>query len=170
MPLNLRAPELLTSVHQLDAFCCGEAELDEFLPKRALKNQEMGASRTYVVCEGPHRVVAYYSLAVGSVSHAAVTGKFKRNMPDPIPIMVLGRLAVDQSAQGLGIGKGLLKDCILRTLQAAEIAGIKAILVHAISEKAREFYERYGFSPSPVDSMTLLITLKEAERAMIEVP
>lgn len=163
---NLRPPQLLTDAHLFDGFRCGETELDEFLQKRALKNQEQGVSRTYVVCDCEHQVVAFYSLAFGSVSHAEVIGKFKRNMPDPIPVMVLARLAVSKSAHGRGLGKGLLKDCILRTLQAAKIAGIKAILVHAISKSARSCYEKCGFNPSPVDSMTLMITLKNAEKAL----
>lgn len=166
MPQNLRAPEIITDDHDLEEFFCDEIELDDFLRKRALKNQEQGASRTYVVCDGPNRVIAYYSLAVGSITHSEVSGKIRRNMPDPIPVMVLGRLAVDESAQGLGLGKGLLKDCILRTLQAAEIAGIRAILVHAISESARTFYEKCGFQPSPIDSMILMITLKDAAKAL----
>ncbi|MEQ8820995.1 MAG: GNAT family N-acetyltransferase [Sumerlaeia bacterium] len=162
----LTAPQLLSEHHDTAAFACGEAELDDFLRKRALKNQESGASRTYVVCDETRRVIAYYSLAVGSIAHAEVPGKVRRNMPQPIPVMILGRLAVDQSGQGQGLGKALLRDAILRTLQAAGIAGIRAIVVHAISEPAKPFYERCGFTASPLHPMTLMITLKEARAAL----
>ena len=133
--------------------------------RRALANEESGASRTYVVCTG-NRVIGYYALANGAVAHSAVTGKIRRNMPEPIPVMVLGRLAIDQNFQGRGLGAGLLRDAVLRTLQAADIAGIRAILVHAISEGAKKFYERCGFSPSPVDPMTLMITIADAEKEL----
>jgi GNAT superfamily N-acetyltransferase len=109
-------------------------------------------------------VVGYYSLAVGAVAHADVPGRIRRNMPDPVPMMILGRLAVDKGFQGKGIGAGLLRDAILRTLQAAEIAGIRALLVHALNERAKRFYEGYGFIASPVEPMTVMITLIEASR------
>ena len=133
--------------------------------RRALGNQESGASRTYVICAG-RRVVGYYALAVGAVAHAEATGRTRRNMPDPVPVMVLGRFAIDAACQGGGLGRALLRDATLRTLQAADIAGIRAILVHAISEDARRFYQRCGFQPSPVDPMTLMITLRDGEQAL----
>jgi len=113
------------------------------------------------------RVAGYYSLAVGAVAHAESAGRIKRNMPDPVPVMILGRLAVDTAFHGQGIGAGLLRDAVLRTLQAAEIAGIRAMLVHAISDGAKRFYEKYGFRASPVDPMTVMITLAEAERMLV---
>jgi GNAT superfamily N-acetyltransferase len=112
------------------------------------------------------QVVGFYCLAAGAVARAEVAGRARRNMPDPIPVIVIGRLAVHQSYHGQGIGKGLLRDAILRTIQAGEIAGIRAILVHAISEEARKFYERCGFRSSPIDPMTLMITLAEAKNAL----
>jgi GNAT superfamily N-acetyltransferase len=124
------------------------------------------ASRTYVVCAGPKQVVGYYALAAGAVAHLQATMKTRRNMPEPIPVMVLGRLAVDGAYQSKGIGKGMLRDAILRTLQAADIAEIRALLVHAISEEARLFYGRCGFQPSPVDPMTLMLTIANAEQAI----
>ena len=127
------------------------------------KTNRAGHPRTYVVCTGK-RVAGYYSLAVGAAAHEHVPGRIRRNMPDPVPVMILGRLAVDKTFQGKGIGAGLLKDAVLRTVQAAEIAGIRALLVHAISEAAKRFYEAYGFVSSPVDPMTVMITLAEAER------
>jgi predicted N-acetyltransferase YhbS len=109
-------------------------------------------------------VVAYYALAVGAVAHAGTPGRVRRNMPDPVPVMIMGRLAVDQEFHGDGLGQGLLRDAVLRTLQAAEIAGIRAILVHAISSDAQPFYERHGFARSPIDPMMLMITLAELAR------
>ena len=111
-------------------------------------------------------MAGYYSLAVGAAAHADSPGRIKRNMPDPIPVMVLGRLAVDKAFQGQGVGAGLLRDAVLRTIQAAEIAGIRTLLVHAISERAKRFYEAYGFISSPVDPMTVMIGLSEAEKIL----
>ena len=158
-------PEKLSPSHDLSHFQCGEPTLDDWLRRRALQNEESGASRTYVLCLG-NRVVGYYALAVGAVTHAEAPGRVRRNMPDPVPVMVIGRLAVDQTMQGQAIGPALLRDAVLRTIQAAEIAGIRAILVHAISDRAKGFYERSGFIPSPIDPMTLMITVAEARRAL----
>ncbi len=163
---RLSAPEKLRADHDLSAFECGEPALDDWLRRRALRNEESGASRTYAVCAGK-QVAGYYALAVGAVVHAAAPGRVRRNMPDPVPVMVIGRLAVHQRFQGRGIGPGLLRDAVLRTLQAAEIAGIRAILVHAISERARKFYVECGFVTSPVDPMTLMITVAEAARSFV---
>ncbi len=102
------------------------------------------------------------------MAHIEAPGRVRRNMPDPVPVMVIGRLAIDQSMQGQGLGPALLRDAILRTLQAAEIAGIRAILVHAISERAKRFYERWGFVSSPVEPMTLMITVAEAGKAIAD--
>ncbi|HEX8814721.1 MAG TPA: GNAT family N-acetyltransferase [Terriglobales bacterium] len=164
---RVSAPEKLSSNHDLSHFESGEPALDHWLRKRALQNEDSGASRTYVVCIG-RRVVGYYALATGAVAHIDSPGRIRRNMPDPVPVMVIGRLAVDQTVQGRAIGPALLRDAVLRTLQAAEIAGIRAILVHAISERAGHFYEKWGFTPSPVEPMTLMITLAEARRAIAE--
>ena len=139
--------------------------LDEWLKKRALANEESGASRTYVVTAGG-RVVGYYALATGAVAQQDATGKVRRNMPDPIPVMVLGRLAIDKGYQRRGLGLGLLRDAVLRTLQAASIGGIRAILLHAISEDAKRFYERCGFSESPLDPMTMMVSIADAEKIL----
>jgi GNAT superfamily N-acetyltransferase len=155
------APEKLSRDHELTGFESGEVALDNWLKKRAWQNEGNGASRTYVVSAGK-RVAGYYSLATGAVSHAASPGRMRRNMPDPIPVMILGRLAVDKSFQGQGVGKGLLRDAILRTAQAAGIAGIRGLLFHAISDDAKKFYEACGFIASPIDPMTLVITVAEA--------
>jgi len=164
-PLEIGAPEKLSAAHDLSAFDSGEPALDDWLRRRALQNEETGVSRTYVVCVGS-KVVGYYALAVGAVAHVAAPGRIRRNMPDPVPAMVLGRLAIDRAYQGAGIGTGLLRDAILRTTQAADIAGIKVILVRAISDGAKRFYERYGFVASPVDPMTVMITVAEAVRLL----
>ncbi len=163
----LRAPEKLRADHDLLKFECGEPTLDDWLRRRALSNEESGASRTYLVCVG-EQVVGYYALAVGAVTHAEAPGRVRRNMPDPVPVMIIGRLAVHKDFQGRKIGPALLRDAVLRTLQAAEIAGVRAILVHAISERARQFYEDCGFIASPMDPMTLMITVAEAGKAFIK--
>jgi len=139
--------------------------LDEWLRRRALANEETGASRTYVAGAGG-RVVGYYALASGGVTLWQAPGRVRRNMPDPIPVMILGRLAVDRTWQGRSLGSSLLRDAVLRILQAAGIGGIRALLVHAISEEARRFYQRYGFGESPLDPMTLMMTVADAERAL----
>jgi GNAT superfamily N-acetyltransferase len=158
-------PERLSPRFDVSTFDCGEAALDEWLKKRALANEAAGASRTYVVGAGS-RVAGYYSLAVGAVAHAAAPGRIKRNMPDPVPVMILGRLAVDKAFQRRGIGVGLLRDAVLRTAQAGEIAGIRAILIHAISEPARRFYEAFGFVASPIDPMTVMMSLPDALKTL----
>jgi len=164
---DIRPPEKLSEDHDLSPFDSGEPVLDDWLRRRALQNEESGASRTYVVCAGK-KVVGYYSLAVGAVAHAEAPGRVRRNMPDPVPAMILGRLAIDKGYQGTGIGTGLLRDAVLRTIQAADIAGIRVILVHAISADAKRFYEKYGFIASPVDPMTVMITVAEAVRVLGE--
>ena len=162
---EITPPERLSQDHNISAVDSGVPLLDNWLKRRAIGNEESGASRTYVVCAGG-RVVGYYALANGAVAHTEVTGKVRRNMPDPIPVMVLGRLAIGRTYHGRRLGAGLLRDAILRTIQAAEIAGIRAILVHAISENGKKFYERCGFSESPVDPVTLMITMADAEKAI----
>jgi predicted N-acetyltransferase YhbS len=160
---SLSAPEALASDHELDAFACGVAALDDWLKRRARRNETEGASRTFVVCEG-RRVMGYYSLAAASVQHAAAPSKIRRNMPDPIPAVLLGRLAIDRGWQARGLGADLLRDAVLRTLAAAETIGVRALLVHAISEQGKTFYERHGFRASPIEPMTLMITIDEARR------
>jgi GNAT superfamily N-acetyltransferase len=164
------APERLGSKHELSAFDSGSPELDGWLRRWALRNEAQGGSRTYVVCQGV-QVVAFYSLANGAVIHADAPRRVRRNMPDPIPVMVLGRLAVDRRFRRRGLGEGLLRDAIMRTIQAAEIAGIRAILVHAKDEQARRWYERFGvFLPSPTGRLTLLLPLAEAQAAFGAAP
>ena len=139
--------------------------MDHWLANKALYNDRADASRTYVVCED-EQVIAYYCLATGAVERSEATGRLRRNMPDPIPVMILGRLAVDMGWQGHGIGAGLLQDAVLRTIQVSEIAGVKALLVHAISDKAVEFYKKWGFHPSPVNPKTLFLSIRQAKGAI----
>jgi len=159
------APEHLTAEHDIAAFECGVQELDDWLKRRALQNEASRASRTFVVTAGG-RVVGYYALATGAVAQREATGRVRRNMPEAIPVMVLARLAIDRAHQGTGLGTSLLKDALLRTLSAAEIAGIRAVLLHAISDDAKRFYLHHGFAESPVDPMTMMVTLADIEKAL----
>ncbi len=159
MSLQLSAPQALTATHLLDGFTCGEASLDEWLTRRALANQLNGASRTFVVTDQDGRVFGYYAMAAGAVSHQMATSGVRRNMPDPVPVMVLARLAVDHRAQGIKLGAALLQDAVHRALIVSQNAGVRALLVHALHERARQFYEHYGFQESPQHPMTLMLRL-----------
>lgn len=158
--MRLLPPEPLTDQHSIETFNSGVESLDVWLKRRALKNQVTGASRTYVVCDG-QRVVAYYALASSAVAVSETPGRFRRNMPDPIPVVVLGRLAVDQSFQGKGIGRALVRDAGCRVIQAADAIGIRGLIVHAMSPEAKAFYEAVGLDTSPLDPMTMMITLAD---------
>jgi GNAT superfamily N-acetyltransferase len=158
--MTIAAPEPLTPNHELEPFDSGVEGLDRWLKTRALKNQASGAPRTFVACEG-NIVRAYYALASSAVTVSAATSRLRRNMPDPIPVIVLGRLAVDCSMQGKGIGRALIRDACLRMIQAADVIGIRGMLVHALSDDAKRFYESAGFETSPLDPMTLMVTLAD---------
>ena len=155
----IQSPEPLAAGHDFADFDCGEAVLDDWLKHRALANHLSGASRTFVVTDGEHRVLGYYALAAGAVAHHEATGAVRRNMPDPIPVMVLARLAVDRKAQGRHLGAALLRDAVLRSVAVAQDTGVRALLVHALNETAKRFYEHYGFQPSPVHPLTLMMRL-----------
>lgn len=159
------SPEPLAEHHSTDAFASGEPSLDAWLQRRALANQASGATRTFVACHD-RIVIAYYALASGAVTIGSVPGKFRRNMPDPVPVVVLARLAVDLTHQGRGIGRALFRDAGQRVAHAAEAIGIRGIVVHAISAAARDFYLQLGFEPCPLDPMTLAVTLKDLQSAM----
>ena len=158
MPLS--SPALLAANHELTNFASGEESLDEWLRRRALANQVSGASRTYVTCEGS-RVVGYYAISSGSVALASAPGRFRRNMPDPVPVVILARLAVSRAWQGRGIGRALVGDAAQRVSQAADVIGIRGIVVHAISDEARKFYVRIGFDECTGQPMTLVVTLTD---------
>ncbi|KMJ45749.1 GNAT family N-acetyltransferase [Xenorhabdus khoisanae] len=159
-------PELLTDNHQLEVFDSGVVTLDQWLKNRALKNNFTGASKTYVVCN-ENRVLAYYSLAASAIVINSAPGHFKRNMPNPIPVIVLGRLAVDQRLQRKGIGRALVQDAALRVIQAADLIGVRGMIIHALSGEAKSFYETIGFEPSPLDPMLLMATLADLKIACI---
>jgi GNAT superfamily N-acetyltransferase len=156
----LTRPEPLSDAHDLTEFSSGVASLDDWLKRRARANQISGASRTYVAADNG-KAVGYYALASGGITVTSSVGRFRRNMPDPIPVVVLGRLAVNRSQRGRGLGRALFRDCALRVAQAADTIGIRGIVVHAISEQAKAFYTALGFDPSPVESMTLMVTLAD---------
>ncbi len=157
--MQLGPPQPLTASHRLDDFECGEAALDDWLKRRALSNQSSGASRSFVVADEGGHVCGYYAMAAGAVAHQLATSGVRRNMPDPVPVMVLARLAVDRRAQGLHLGAALLQDAVNRVVAVSQNAGVRALLVHALDEKARQFYEHYGFQPSPTHPLTLMLRL-----------
>jgi GNAT superfamily N-acetyltransferase len=164
------SPEALSPIHKLgaddgtDSFDCGQEDPNRFLKRFALTNQASNAAQTYVTSR-ERRVVGYYSLAVGSVRREDSPSRAVRGMArHPVPVMILARLAVDRSEQGSGIGKALLKDAMLRTAQAADIAGIRALVVHAKDDDARRWYEQFDFEPSPTDPLHLFLLLKDLKR------
>ena len=157
---NFVGPELLDNSHVLDGFDCGDDTLNDWLARRARNNQTGGASRTWVV-SADKRVVAYYASSAAVLLLADSTKRAARNQPDPLPALLLGRLAVDQKQQGHGLGAALLKHFILKCLEVAQITGVRLLLVHAKDAGAAVFYRKYGFEPSPVDDLTLMILVKD---------
>lgn len=155
---KITAPEPISSKHNLADFDCGVPSLNDWLKRQALRNEGAGVSRTFVVCQSL-QVIGYYALAAGSVHRQEAPGKLRRRMPEPIPVMILGRLAVDVHWQTKGIGRGLLKDAVARTIRAAQYAGMRALVVHALAEDARLFYLRHGFQESPLNPYTLMLPL-----------
>lgn len=161
------SPELLTEEHDVSKFACGKPPLNQYLKRYALKNQQEEISRTYVTISDA-RVVGYYTLTYGSISHEAATQKIKADLPGyPIPVILLARLAVDVSEKGKGLGSGLLRDAMLRTLQAAEIAGLRAMLTHAKDEEAKLFYKKYGFEESPAHPLHLMIRIDDIRASIV---
>lgn len=159
MSWQFSAPEPLSSHHHLDEFDCGEIVLDDWLKRRAMANQASGASRTFVVPDLDDRVYGYYAMAAGAVSHQMAISSVRRNMPDPVPVMVLARLAVDYRAHGMKLGASLLQDAVNRAVAVSQNTGVRAMLVHALHERAKHFYEHYGFQASPLHPMTLMLRL-----------
>lgn len=160
MDLNINKPTPILEEHNTNVFCSGNDLLDDWLKFKALSNEKKRASRCFVITKN-NTIIGYYAIAAGSIAHKEATGKIRRNMPDPIPIMILGRLAIDKNYQHMGLGTALLKDVLLRSLQAADIIGIKAILVHAIDQNAIHFYQERGFRSSPIDEKILMLSLEE---------
>ncbi|MFH1158288.1 MAG: GNAT family N-acetyltransferase [Pseudomonadota bacterium] len=161
-------PAPITASHALAEFDSGEPSLDEWLKKRALKNHAAGASRCFVLCAGA-AVIGYYSLSAGAISHEASPKAMRRNMPDPLPVLLLGRLAVDKRYHNQGLGQALLRDALIRAVNVAGDAGVFAVLVHALSDQARQFYLSRGFVESPLQPMTLLMTI-ETVRSILTAP
>ena len=159
MSVQPGSPVPISAAHLLNEFECGQASLDEWLKRRALANQLSGASRTFVAAGQDARVYGYYAMAAGAVSHQQATSGVRRNMPDPVPVMVLARLAVDRRAQGIKLGAALLQDAVNRAVAVSHNVGVRALLVHALDDRAKQFYQHYGFQASPQHPMTLMLRL-----------
>ncbi len=153
---RLNPPRLLEAGDDLSLFDCGVPALNDWLRKRAFTNHLSGASRSYVATAG-RRIVGFFCLSAGAIHHAAAPGAIRRNMPEPIPVIVMGRLAVDRAYQGKGLGPAILLDAIEITRNLAQAAGIRALLVHAKDEAAANFYARFGFTRSPLDELMLMV-------------
>ncbi len=165
---HLSAPTLISKDHKLESFNSGEPSLDEWLRRRALKNHTSGASRCFVTCNDEKEVAGYYCLSAGAISRASVPKAMQRNMPDPLPVLVLGRLAVDKKYHNQGLGSALLRDAMLRSVNIAENTGVFAILIHSLSEQAKRFYLSRGCVESPLESMTLFMTLETIRSILAE--
>ncbi|MES2217995.1 MAG: GNAT family N-acetyltransferase [Pseudomonadota bacterium] len=164
---NLSPPTPILVSHELDNFDCGEPSLNDWLKKRALKNQASGASRCFVLCNG-NTVIGYYTLSAGAISHADAPNTMRRNMPDPLPVLLLGRLAIDRKYHNKGLGSALLRDAMIRAVSVAGDAGVFAILLHALSGPAKQFYLSRGFVESPLQPMTLMMTLETVRLILTE--
>ncbi len=164
---DLSPPAPITAGHLVDAFSCGEPSLDEWLRKRALRKHAAGASRCFVVCVGAE-VVGYCSLSAGALSHDAAPKSMRRNVPDPLPALLLGRLAIDRRYHNRGLGSALLRDAMIRAVSIAGNAGVSVILLHALSDHAKQFYLSRGFLASPLQPMTLMMTLATVRTILLE--
>jgi GNAT superfamily N-acetyltransferase len=165
---DLSSPVPIEKRHDCAAFDCGHEALNAYLRRYALQNHCAGAARTYVTARGRH-VMGFYTLSYGSVTHEQAPHRIRAGLArHPIPVLVLARLGVDLREQGKGLGKGLLKDALLRALQAADIAGLRAVVVHAKDQAAREFYVKYGFEPSPIDDLHLMLLMKDLRQTVAD--
>lgn len=155
----------LDRIDRVESFDCGYEAINRYIARFALTNQSAGSAQTYVAATAA-RVVGYYSLAVGAVAHAQAPPRIVKGLArHPVPVMLLARLAVDNAVKGQGLGAALLHDALARTLQAADIAGIRAVIVHAKDDEARRFYEHFDFDPSPTDSYHLYLLIKDLRKA-----
>lgn len=160
----LSSPVPISTAHTLAGFDCNAAALNEYLQRHALTNHRNESARTYVACRG-ERIVAYYTLAAGAVVPQEAPDRVTKGLArHPVPVILLARLAVDRSEQGQGLGKGLLKDALLRCAQAADIIGCRAVLVHAKDDAAKAFYRKYDFEPSPTDELHLFLLMKDLRK------
>ena len=164
-----RGPELLNASHRTDRFDCGDVPLNEWLQRRALRNQGDGSSRTWVVTDGA-TVVAYYASSTAALAREEAPGCIRRNQPDPLPAMLLGRLAVDSDHQGQRLAAALLKHFLLKALDVAQLTGLRLALVHAKDTQAASFYQHFGFEPSPFDELTLMLLIKDIPRPALTAP
>jgi GNAT superfamily N-acetyltransferase len=168
MKLPLQGPELLTEVHDVLGFDCGNEALNRFLQRYALLNQRNQSARTYVALRGETRVIGYYSLAAASAEYETVPARIAKGLAQhPIPLTLLARLAVDQAEQGSGIGAGLLKDALKRFLQAQSIIAARALVVHAKDDRAVEFYQHFGFAPTPLDPYHMYLMTKDIHECLV---
>lgn len=165
--LALTPPQPIAADHALADFDCGEPSLNEWLKKRALKNHSGGASRCFVICNGK-TVIGYYCLSAGAISHETAPKAIRRNMPNPLRVLLLGRLAIDRHRHNQGIGQALLRDAMLRSVSIASNAGVFALLVHALTEQAKQFYLSRGFVASPLQPMTLMMTTETVRAILME--
>lgn len=165
--LKLSKPHPLSEDDELSDFDSGEPSLDEWLKKRALKNQVSGASRCFVLSH-QKKVIGYYSLSAGAISHESAPKKLRRNRPDPLPVLLLGRLAIDKKYHNKGLGSALLRDALIRAVSVASDAGIVAVLVHSLSEQAKRFYLSRGFIESPLQPMTLMMTIETVRSILVD--
>ena len=167
MKLPLRGPEVLTEAHEVSAFDCGSEALNRFLHRYALNNQRNHSARTYVALRGETRVVGYYSLAAAAAEYDTVPTRIAKGLAQhPIPLTLLARLAVDKTELGAGIGAGLLKDALKRFLQAQSIIAARALVVQGKDEAAVEFYQHFGFVPSPIDPYHLFLMSKDIHASL----
>lgn len=162
------APRPISEGDVVAAFDSGEPTLDKYLRERALANHVEGASRCFVTCRDG-RIVGFYALTAAAVERAGTPGRVRRNIPDPVPVILMSRLAIDRKEQGKGLGAHLLRDAVTRAVAAAEIIGVRALLVHALHEQARAFYAHFDFEPPPTDPLHLLLLIKDA-RALLDPP
>lgn len=158
---RLSRPHEISRDHRIAGFSCGKRALDAWLERRALKNHASGDTRVYVVTNGAAEIVAYVAISAGSITRSEATPKLRRNAPDPIPVALIARLAVRSDMKGRKIGPALLREAVVRIVNASEHIGIKGILVHAMDDDAVSFYKHMGFRPSPIDEMTLMASLRE---------
>ncbi|MGZ8901623.1 MAG: GNAT family N-acetyltransferase [Limisphaerales bacterium] len=166
--MSFSPPALITAAFRLENFDCGKDSLNQYLKKFALKNTNAGTARTYVTTrQGEIEVAGYYSLAAGSLEKAHAPERVSKGTPNhPIPVVLIARLAIDKTYQGQGLGKGLLRDALLRVAAAADVIGVRAVLVHAKDSEARQFYEKWGFVRSPTNELHLMLLMKDLRRTV----
>jgi GNAT superfamily N-acetyltransferase len=166
--LNLSPPALLSVDHKLENFESGESSLDDWLKKRAVKNNVSGASRCFVIANKDKEVIGYYCLSAGAIVRDSAPKAMQRNMPGCLPVLILGRLAIDKKYHNQGLGSALLRDAMMRSVTIAKDVGVFAVLIHSLTEQAKRFYLSRGFVESPIDSMTLFMTLETIRSILTE--